>query len=74
MERMANPRSSLVIVAVTTVALTFTSAPPVHADVLKGAVVGAGVGALIGGKKGARNGAIVGAVAGGVKRSKKKKR
>lgn len=74
MQRTKRPRTSLVVVGVSTLALILTSAPPVHADVLKGAVVGAGVGALVGGKKGARNGAIVGAVAGGVKRSKKKKR
>lgn len=54
-------------------AMTFT-APPVHADALKGAVIGAGVGALVGGKNGARNGAIIGAISGGVKKNKRKKR
>ncbi|WP_223426121.1 glycine zipper domain-containing protein [Tateyamaria pelophila] len=74
MQRTESPRSSLVVVTATSLAWIFTSAPPVYADVLKGAVVGAGVGTLVGGKKGARNGAVVGAIAGGVKRSKKKKR
>lgn len=74
MQRTTNTWSRHFFAVALIFALALSTAPPVHADALRGAVIGAGVGALVGGKNGVRNGAIIGAVAGGVKRSNRRRR